>query len=111
MKTLIVAALALLLAACGAPGPEKPVVPDVPVAVQRQTISIPPSLIAKCPPLTPLDPTKLAYNQGESVDAVTVWSDEYATCSTRFEKFVIVVSKYLNINIDPNAVVDAGPSK
>ncbi len=95
--------LSLVLAACGtAP---KPVVPDVPITTQtKQTITIEPALIAACAPQTKLDATKLFYTQPESVDAVKVWSDEYTDCSGRFAAFVGIVSKYLNINEDPNVV-------
>jgi len=110
MKKLFIVS-ALVLAGC-ATSPEKPVVPDVPIVPQKQTVNIPPGLIAPCAPLTPLDQTRTGYSQGDSVDVVQVWADEHTDCAVRFQNFVNIVSKYLNINLDPNAVgADSAPSK
>jgi hypothetical protein len=86
-----------LVSACSAP---PVVVPDLPLDPQKQTVNIPPALIKPCSPLTNLDDTK-AYNQGDTTDVVSVWSDEHKDCSDRFHDYVVITSKALNINQAP----------
>lgn len=107
MKILLLT-LVLVLTACTT-APPVPSVPDVPLVPQKQTVNIEPGLIAPCAPLTNLDPTR-NYTQGDSVDVVKVWADEYTDCSTRFQKFVEIISKALNINEDPALLTPFGPT-
>jgi hypothetical protein len=90
----IVAAMLVMLVGCAA---SVPVVPDLPLDPQKQTVNIAPALIAPCTPLTNLDATK-SYNQGETTDVVSVWADEHKDCSDRFHDYVVITSKALNIN-------------
>ena len=103
---IVLFAIAFLASACSI-GPTKPVVPDVPIAVaQKTTIVIPMGLIAPCTPLTNLDETR-AIPEGQTPDVVSVWSNEHTDCSIRFQKYVDLTGKALNINQVP---VDAPAS-
>lgn len=96
---IVLLALCVALAACTT-APPKPVVPDLPLDPQKQTVVISPGLIKPCTPLTNLDTTK-NYTQGDSLDVVSVWADEANDCARRFSEFVGLVSKALNINEAP----------
>jgi hypothetical protein len=94
MKKLAILIAVLTLAACET-APTTPVVPNVPLLQEKTEVVIPTGLTAKCPPLTKLD--KSSYTQGESLDPLKVWFDQYDLCAGRFEKFVGVVAPALNI--------------
>jgi hypothetical protein len=105
---LILAAI-LVLTSCTL-GPPKPVVPDVPaLPAQKQTVTIPSGLIADCDPMTKPDSTR-AYTQGQSLDIVKVWRDEYTDCASRLHRFVAVVTPVLNINEAPAGASAAVPA-
>lgn len=91
MKLLWIAPLFVLAACSTAPQP----VPDVPLVAQKTEVVVPPELIAPCGPLTPL--SKTSYNQGETLDVLKGWFNQYSDCSARFSKFVGIVKPALNI--------------
>lgn len=86
--------IVISLAACKT-APENPSVPDLPVVQPKTEVVIPAGLTAPCGPLKPL--TMGSYTQGDSLDALKVWFDQYDSCSKRFSAFVGVVSPALNI--------------
>lgn len=93
MRFLILVSL-LALAACDT-APKQPSVPDVPVVAPKTEVVIPAGLTAACPPLQPL--TQASYSQGDSLDALKGWFNQYDLCSKRFSKFVGIVAPALNI--------------
>ena len=101
IRSILAATLIATLTACSS-APPKPVVPDVPVIAEKTTVVIPPGLIAACPPLAVLDESR-AYTQGDTLDVLAVWINLYGTCAARFEKYVTLTSKVLNINESPSS--------
>lgn len=98
MIRLLTIALFPLIAACATT--PKPVVPDVPAIAPKTTVVVPAELIAPCPPLAKLDTTR-PYNEGDTLDALTAWFNQYDLCAARFRKYVDLTGKALNINEAP----------
>jgi hypothetical protein len=98
---IFVVALSFLVSACTL-APPKPVVPDLPANVaDKQTVTVDEQLIAPCLPLPPLD--LRPYSESDTLDPVSAWSNAYTDCSQRFARYVIITSKLLNINANPDA--------
>lgn len=86
---------ALMLTACGT-APQQPAPPpDLPVIQPKTQVVIPTGLTDACPKLTPLN--QASYTQGELVDALKGWFNQYDLCAGRFQQFVTVVAPALNI--------------
>jgi hypothetical protein len=95
MKKWLALLAVLALSACETAPPEKPVVPDVPAIQEKTQVVIPTGLTAACPPLAPI--TQPQLTQGELVDALKGWFNQYDLCAGRFAQFVTVVAPAINI--------------
>lgn len=87
--------LPFLLAACASPKQDQPVVPDVPLIPPKTEVVIPKGLTAACEPLKPL--TNSVYTQGETLEVLKGWFDQYDSCASRFSTFVNLVAPALKI--------------
>lgn len=69
--------------------------PTSPIITRDTSIHIDPRLLEDCPNLEHLQLSK--YSQGESLEAVKVWANEYSECKTRHHVLSLLVKQAFNL--------------
>jgi len=96
MKTLFSIILLSLVSACAIH--EDPSATPLPIVAPDQEVVIPKSLMSPCPTMNAL-PVQ-TYNQGQSLDQVKAWQDQYTSCRNIQIKLIQLTAKAFNIQ-DP----------
>lgn len=85
--------LLLVLTGCFETAPVRPTVPE------KESVSIPPEDLRKCPPLPRMEERE--YDQLDTATFMNTWITAYDTCSGRQERLSATVRKAFNLPETP----------